>query len=139
MRINKWCGNEMASGVYFPVGGQRNLFVDFFDDTVIRTYVPETFDTPLGVLRANRSCTEGIGREVEILLRPDDIVPDDAGSILAKVIKKAFKGALTLYTLQLDSGPTLLSYFPSHRDHAIGDQVRVSLAAEHLICFPRKA
>jgi iron(III) transport system ATP-binding protein len=104
-----------------------------------RVSSPETFDTPLGEMRANRSCTESIGHQVEILLRPDDIVPDDAGSIVATVSKKAFKGALTLYTLQLDSGPTLLSYFPSHRDHAIGDRVRVSMAAEHLICFPRKA
>ncbi len=99
---------------------------------------PETFETPLGVLRGNRSCTESIGRKVDILLRPDDIVPNDAGNIVATVSKKAFKGALTLYTLQIDAGPILLSFFPSHRDHAIGDQVRVSLAAEHLICFPRK-
>lgn len=97
---------------------------------------PETFETELGTLQANRSCPEAIGSQVEVLLRPDDIVPDSQGELLAEVKEKAFKGAEILYTLALPSGTRLLSLFPSHNNHKIGDQVRVGLAAEHLICFP---
>ncbi len=102
-----------------------------------RVLNPETFDTALGQLEANRSCTEGVGKSVDLLIRPDDIVPDQQGDIEATIIDKAFKGAETLYTLQLASGDTLLSLFPSHHEHQTGEQVRVRLEAEHLICFPQ--
>ncbi len=97
---------------------------------------PETFDTELGELRGNRSCTEHIGNQVEVLIRPDDLVPDNNGDIEAVVKDKAFKGAEILYTLELPTGTRLLSLFPSHNDHHMGDTVRVRLNAEHLICFP---
>ncbi|MCB1924054.1 MAG: ABC transporter ATP-binding protein [Gammaproteobacteria bacterium] len=102
---------------------------------VVRT--PETFDTELGPLHGNRSCTQSVGNQVEILVRPDDIVPDTDGDIVATVRDKAFKGAETLYTLELPTGTRLLSLFPSHHDHHLGDSVRVRVDAEHLICFPR--
>jgi iron(III) transport system ATP-binding protein len=101
---------------------------------VVRT--PETFETELGLLRANRACTQSIGETVEILIRPDDIVPDERGEIEAVVKDKAFKGAEILYTLELPTGTRLLSLFPSHYDHHLGDTVRVRMDAEHLICFP---
>ena len=97
---------------------------------------PETYETELGLLRGNRSCTQSVGATVEILIRPDDIVPDDQGDIVAVVKDKAFKGAEILYTLELATGTRLLSLFPSHSDHHLGDTVRVRMDAEHLICFP---
>ena len=60
------------------------------------------------------------------------------GDILAKVVEKALKGAEILYTLQLPSGNRLLSLFPSHRNHALGEEVRVRIDAQHLICFPHQ-
>lgn len=97
---------------------------------------PETFETELGLLRGNRCCTEAVGEKVEILIRPDDLVPDEQGAIQAEVKDKAFKGAEILYTLELPTGTRLLSLFPSHHDHHLGDTVRVRMEAEHLICFP---
>ena len=97
---------------------------------------PETFDTELGVLSGNRSCTESLGSRVEVLIRPDDLIPDERGNIEAIVKDKAFKGAEILYTLELPTGTRLLSLFPSHYDHHLGDTVRVRLDTEHLICFP---
>ena len=73
---------------------------------------------------------------MEILIRPDDLVPDEQGAIAAEVKDKAFKGAEILYTLELPTGTRLLSLFPSHHDHHLGDTVRVRMEAEHLICFP---
>jgi len=99
---------------------------------------PETFETELGLLRGNRCCTQATGEKVEILIRPDDLVPDEQGEIEAEVKDKAFKGAEILYTLELPTGTRLLSLFPSHHDHHLGDTVRVRMEAEHLICFPGK-
>jgi iron(III) transport system ATP-binding protein len=101
---------------------------------IVRT--PQAFETELGLLRGNRACSQAIGTKVEILIRPDDLVPDDHGEIEAKVKDKAFKGAEILYTLELPTGTRLLSLFPSHYDHHLGDIVRVRMDAEHLICFP---
>jgi iron(III) transport system ATP-binding protein len=103
---------------------------------VVRT--PETFETELGLLHGNRCSSLSIGNRVEILIRPDDIVPDERGEISAVVKDKAFKGAEILYTLELPTGTRLLSLFPSHDDHHLGDTVRVRLDAEHLICFPHQ-
>jgi iron(III) transport system ATP-binding protein len=96
-----------------------------------------TFETELGVLVADRSCDQARGTEVDILVRPDDLVPDGDGEIEATVADRAFKGAEILYTLELPSGTRLLSLFPSHHDHHRGERVRVRVDAEHLICFPR--
>jgi iron(III) transport system ATP-binding protein len=101
---------------------------------VVRT--PEVFETELGMLHGNRSCTQPVGSTVEVLIRPDDLVPDEHGEIEAEVKDKAFKGAEILYTLELPTGTRLLSLFPSHHDHHLGDSVRVRMEAEHLICFP---
>ncbi len=98
----------------------------------------DSFQTELGVLKTDKACVDAIGRKVDVLFRPDDIIPDESGDILAKVVEKAFKGAEILYTLQLSSGSKLLSLFPSHRNHALGEQVRVRIDAQHLICFPHQ-
>jgi len=99
---------------------------------------PETFETELGLLHGNRCCDQAVGEKVQILIRPDDLVPDEHGEIAAEVKDKAFKGAEILYTLELPTGTRLLSLFPSHHDHHLGDTVRVRMEAEHLICFPGK-
>jgi hypothetical protein len=41
------------------------------------------------------------GTRVDVLMRPDDIVHDDASPVKATVLHKAFKGAEFLYTLAL--------------------------------------
>ena len=96
---------------------------------------PSTYETELGLLHGSRPCVQAEGDRVEILIRPDDLVPDGQGEIVAEIKDKAFKGAEILYTLELPTGTRLLSLFPSHHDHHLGDTVRVRMEAEHLICF----
>jgi len=105
----------------------------FLEATVVSG---DTFDTTIGRLTANRAYAFEAGSKVEILLRPDDIIPDKNGNIEATIIEKAFKGAEILYTLALSSGQSLLSLFPSHCNHEIGKKVTVRAAVDHLICFP---
>ena len=71
-----------------------------------------------------------------MLLRPDDVVHDDASPLKAQVVRKAFRGAQFLYTLRLDGGETLLALVPSHHDHAIGERIGVRFDADHVITFP---
>ena len=76
------------------------------------------------------------GASVDLLLRPDDIIHDDASPWRAKVSAKAFRGAEFLYTLQLDSGTRLLSLVPSHHDHALGERIGIRLGVDHVVTFP---
>jgi iron(III) transport system ATP-binding protein len=75
------------------------------------------------------------GRPVEVLLRPDDVVHDDASSIRAEVLAKAFRGADILYTLGLPSGARVLALVPSHHNHGLREMIGIRLEADHVIAF----
>jgi iron(III) transport system ATP-binding protein len=96
---------------------------------------PDTVETELGIYRGHRAQSLPKGTRVEVLLRPDDIVPDSESPLRAEVVHKAFKGAEILYTLQLASGGRLLSLFPSHADHSLGERVGIRVQADHLVAF----
>ena len=99
---------------------------------------PDTVETELGIIKGDRAYDWPRGTAVKLLLRPDDIVQDNEGSLLAKVCHKAFKGAEILYTLHLPTGSKVLSLFASHHNHDIGDRVRIRLAQDHMIIFEDK-
>lgn len=78
------------------------------------------------------------GTAVDVLLRPDDVLHDDASPLQATVLHKAFRGAEFLYTLRLDDGGLVYSLVPSHHNHAIGEKIGIRLELDHLVAFPRK-
>ena len=78
-----------------------------------------------------------IGGAVDVLLRPDDVVHDDASPVTAQVLAKTFRGAEFLYTLRLDSGASVLSLVPSHHNHAIGERIGIRLEIDHVVAFRR--
>ncbi|MEY3669921.1 MAG: hypothetical protein RL258_1316 [Pseudomonadota bacterium] len=77
------------------------------------------------------------GDQVEVLIRPDDIVHDDASPLLAEVARKAFRGAEFIYTLKLPSGAQVLALVPSHHDHAIGEKIGIRLEVDHVVAYRR--
>ena len=95
----------------------------------------DKFETDLGVIESNRAYGWPSGSHVDILIRPDDIVFDPKSSLAVNIISKTFSGTSTLYRLQLSSGAVVEGLFPSHQDLYIGDQIHISLAADHLIAF----
>lgn len=99
---------------------------------------PDTLETPLGMIQADRAFLWETGTPLEVLLRPDDIIADRDSQLKGRVISKAFKGAETMYTLELNAGIEVLALFPSHLDHAIGDTVSVRVAADHAVAFARE-
>jgi iron(III) transport system ATP-binding protein len=77
----------------------------------------------------------GKGCHVEVLLRPDDIIHDDASTLQAEVLHKAFRGAEILYTLKLASGRRVLALVPSHHNHALGESIGIRLDVDHVVAF----
>ncbi len=96
---------------------------------------PDTVDTELGRLRGDRAYHWPKGARVEVLIRPDDIVPDPDSSLTGLITQKAFKGAEIMYTLELPSGDQVLSLFPSHHDYAIGTRVGIRADMHHVVAF----
>ncbi|MCU7798502.1 MAG: ABC transporter ATP-binding protein [Candidatus Thiodiazotropha sp. (ex Myrtea spinifera)] len=76
------------------------------------------------------------GQAVELLLRPDDIIHDDASKFQLEVVDKVFQGAEYLYTLLLDDGSEILCLVQSHHDHAIGEKIGVRLHIDHPVAYP---
>lgn len=116
-----------------------NRFVaDFIGQGVFidgRLISPNAVETEVGVIQGDRAYPWPTNTEVEVLLRPDDIVPDPSSKLTAEITHKAFKGATVLYTLKLPTGNQVLSLFPSHDDHPIGTRVGIRINADHLISF----
>lgn len=106
-----------------------------FLDGILKT--PDTVETEIGMVTGDRAYDLKTGSAVKLLLRPDDVVLDPEGEISAEVTQRAFKGAEILYTLQLQSGTELLSLFPSHYNFSIGESVKLRLAADHMVAFPK--
>ena len=96
----------------------------------------DTVQTEIGIIQGDRAYPWPPGSEVDILLRPDDIVPDPQSNLRGEIIQKAFKGAEILYTLKLSTGSKILSLFPSHYHHTVGESVGIRIAADHLVAFP---
>ena len=95
--------------------------------------------TELGVLEGEWPIEIAPGGTVDLLLRPDDIVHDDASPWRAEVHAKAFRGAEFLYTLTLASGTRVLCLVPSHHNHAIGERIGIRLAIDHVVAFPSES
>jgi iron(III) transport system ATP-binding protein len=118
---------------------------DFIGDGVLlpgEVVGPNTVRIELGPITSNLplSCAQtcmqcGKGCHQDVLIRPDDIVHDDASPVQAKVLARSFRGADYLYTLGLPSGQKVLSLIPSHHDHAVGESIGIRLDVDHVVTF----
>ncbi len=94
-------------------------------------------ETEIGIITGLVPEGCGEGDPVDVLVRPDDIRPDDASDISGEVLDKAFRGASFLYTLRLASGGKVLCFAPSHDNFAVGERIGLKLSFNHLVIFPR--
>jgi len=127
---NRFVANFIGQGVFLP-----GKILD-----------PHHVEIELGILAGEvphqcmpdcQLCREG--NPVDVLIRPDDIVHDDASPLQAAVMHKAFRGADIMYTLRLPGGGTALSLVPSHHNHAIGEKIGIRLEADHVVAFSQSA
>lgn len=94
--------------------------------------------TELGIIHGELSEQFSAGTQIELLVRPDDIIHDDKSQTKATVIAKDFRGAGHLYTLRMPGSTRLLCLAPSHHNHHIGEQFGVRLNLDHLVIFSRE-
>jgi len=94
--------------------------------------------TELGIIQGELSEQFEAGTQIELLVRPDDIIHDDKSHTKATVIAKDFRGAGHLYTLRMPGSTRLLCLAPSHHNHNIGEEFGVRLKLDHLVIFSRE-
>lgn len=120
-----------------------NRFVaDFIGQGVFlsgRMTSPDTVETELGLIQGDRAYQWDNDTRVDLLVRPDDIIPDESSNLKAEVVQKAFKGAEILYTLKLASGSKLYSLAPSHHNFQVGETIGIRTDIEHLVTFESSA
>ncbi len=113
---------------------------DFIGQGVLipgRVVGTDQVQTELGVVTGEIDAHDGLPEEVDLLLRPDDVIHDDDSPLKAKIVGRAFRGAVYLYSLKLDSGQPVLCLVQSHHQHEIGEYLGIRLEAEHLAVFRR--
>jgi iron(III) transport system ATP-binding protein len=93
--------------------------------------------TVVGELSSEKELNLPADADVDVLLRPEDVVPDIEGPIATRVLERVFTGANILYRLGLANGEHLTCLTGSHVDLAVGRECRVQIAAKHLVVFPR--
>jgi len=91
----------------------------------------------LGELRGQTDRPLPPGTQVDVLLRPDDIIHDDNSSLTARVLNKAFRGSSISYTLESREGTKLLALVPSHHNHDIGEDIGIRLSSDHVVVFEK--
>lgn len=89
----------------------------------------------IGELQLDQDRSADIGKEIDVLIRADDIQHDDLSPMQAEVVRKTFRGADFLYTLKLQSGAEILALIPSHHNHEIGEKIGIKLALDHVVTF----
>tara|TARA_B100001063_G_scaffold179704_1_gene168822 strand:- start:2446 stop:3483 length:1038 start_codon:yes stop_codon:yes gene_type:complete len=75
------------------------------------------------------------GDNVDLLIRPDDIIHDDNSLFSAKVTGKTFRGSDFLYELELQDGQKVFCYAPSHHNHQVNEVIGIKLNLDHLVIF----
>ncbi len=76
-----------------------------------------------------------IGEQVDIMLRPDDILHDDESTLKGEVIQKSFRGSHFLYRIRLASQEVLYCLADSHHNHHIGEWIGINPNIEHIVIF----
>ena len=111
---------------------------DFVGEGVLvrgRVTSSDEVNTHLGTLKGRFSYPCRNGCTANVLIRPDDIIHDDSSPYKAKVIRKRFRGANILYTLQLQSNEEVLALVSSHHNHSIGQEIGIRPQVDEIILF----
>jgi len=123
---NRFVADFVGQGVFLPakVLNSRSVEIEL---GVLEGEIPSACQ--IGCDACGKGCL------ADVLLRPDDVMHDDAAPTQAEVVHKAFRGAEILYTLRLASGRRVLALVPSHHNHALGERIGIRLDVDHVVAF----
>lgn len=122
---SRFVADFVGLGVFLPGHIDREGRVEI-ETGILQGTPPHSVSLPIGSARI----------PVQVLLRPDDVIHDDASPTKATVISKAFRGAEILYTLRLSSGTHVLALVPSHHEYPLGEQIGINLRTDDIVAFP---
>lgn len=133
-RICQW---DSAYNIYHQPADR--FVADFIGQGVMlrgRMLEHHQVETTIGILPSWQKQVLPVGSEVEVLIRPDDILHDDSSPLRAAITEKLFRGSEYLYNLQISSSEYLLCLAPSHHNHKKGEAIGFRLAVEKVPVFP---
>ncbi len=135
-RLSQW---DSAYNLYHTP--QDRFVADFIGEGVFicgNIIDEQTVQTELGNVTGELAFNLPRGMEIDLLVRPDDIIHDDYSTFRGTVLKKNFRGADHLYTLRMPGGTNVMCLAPSHHDHHLGESIGVRLKIDHLVAFQKK-
>lgn len=135
-RLLQW--GDVYSVYHCPASRQIATFVgmgSMLDGLIGGAHV----ETALGRFPVEEPRKFSDGERVQLLVRPDDIIHDDASPMQAVIEKKQFRGAEFLYRLRLRGGEKVYCFAPSHHDHQVGDPIGIVADLEHVVIFSSQA
>ena len=89
----------------------------------------------LGQIRGKLNHGFANNSKVELLVRPDDILHDDDSESQGLIMSKWFQGSHFLYRVKLASGKVVFCFASSHHNHAVGQQIGLTVKLDHLVMF----
>lgn len=92
-------------------------------------------DTVLGVIKGKTPEGCQANCEVEVLVRPDDLLHDDDSPYQLEIIDKTFRGAEFMYRLKINEQQSALCITPSHHNHDLNSFLGIKLDMDHLVIF----
>ena len=107
---------------------------DFLSGIVIDE---QSVQSALGVLHSSKPHNFAVNQSVDILVRPDDLLHDDESSFTSVIVSKRFRGSHFLYRIELPSKQRLFCLASSHHNHAIGENIGITLDLDHLVMFAK--
>lgn len=134
-KMQQW---ESAHGIYHkPATLEVAQFVG--DGTLVSGTVigPGRVQSSLGILEGDLSLPCESGCEVDLLLRPEDVLHVEESALQATIKHKSFRGPNILYQLELPSGEMCQSLVSSHHDHRLGESIGIMPEMDNLIVFPK--
>lgn len=93
-------------------------------------------ETGLGLLQGSFNTEFPIGSRVKLLIRPEDILHTEDSPVSAKVLRRNFRGASVLYSLELACGDKIQALVPSHCEHQPGERIGIRPDVRDLVLFP---
>lgn len=109
------------------------------DGTLVsgRVVAKDQVECGLGHIQGKLSLPCDQGCEVNLLVRPEDVLHVEDAVVQAEVVHTSFRGPNILYQLRLPSGETCQALVSSHHNHRIGEFIGITPEVDNIVVFPR--
>ena len=75
------------------------------------------------------------GKQLTMLIRPEDIIHDHSSTLQAEILQRSFRGASIMYELRLKQGVIVQALVPSNCDHKPGEWIGIHAKPGHVVLF----